>query len=39
VGIGLAIARGFSEAMNTTIGPLETPGGGLTMRVMVPVAS
>jgi len=38
VGIGLAIARGFSEAMGATLTPLRTPGGGLTMRLGLPVA-
>lgn len=38
VGIGLAIARGFSEAMSATLSPAETPGGGLTMRLLLPVA-
>lgn len=37
VGLGLAIARGFSDAMNTTLTPLDTPGGGLTMRLLLPV--
>jgi K+-sensing histidine kinase KdpD len=39
VGLGLAIARGFSEAMNASLTPLETPDGGLTMRLRLPVAS
>jgi two-component system sensor histidine kinase KdpD len=30
VGLGLAVARGFTEAMNGTIATEETPGGGLT---------
>ncbi|HET7356491.1 MAG TPA: DUF4118 domain-containing protein [Nocardioidaceae bacterium] len=38
VGIGLAIARGFSDAMSATLTPAETPGGGLTMRLTLPVA-
>jgi K+-sensing histidine kinase KdpD len=33
VGLGLAIARGFVEAMNGELTPSETPGGGLTMTV------
>jgi K+-sensing histidine kinase KdpD len=33
VGLGLAIARGFTEAMNGRLEPSETPGGGLTMTV------
>lgn len=38
LGLGLAIARGFSEAMGATLTPSETPGGGLTMNLTVPVA-
>ncbi len=38
VGLGLAIARGFADAMNATLTPLDTPGGGLTMRLELPVA-
>jgi two-component system sensor histidine kinase KdpD len=38
VGIGLAIARGFSQAMSVELEPLDTPGGGLTMRIVVPAA-
>jgi two-component system sensor histidine kinase KdpD len=38
VGLGLAIARGFTEAMGGTIVPSATPGGGLTMTVTVEVA-
>lgn len=37
VGLGLAVARGLTEAMNGTVTPSETPGGGLTMTVEVPV--
>lgn len=33
VGLGLAIARGFTEAMNGRLTPSTTPGGGLTMTV------
>jgi signal transduction histidine kinase len=36
-GLGLAIARGFAEAMAGTVLPSETPGGGLTMTVTLPV--
>ncbi len=39
VGIGLAIARGFSEAMDATLTPGRTPGGGLTMTVTLRVAA
>ncbi|MGE5830857.1 MAG: ATP-binding protein [Micromonosporaceae bacterium] len=38
LGLGLAIARGFTEAMHATITPDETPGGGLTMTVSLPLA-
>ncbi|GAB3720767.1 ATP-binding protein [Nocardiopsis oceani] len=31
VGLGLAVARGFVEAMHGALGPEDTPGGGLTM--------
>jgi len=31
VGLGLAVARGFTEAMGGTIDAEDTPGGGLTM--------
>ncbi len=36
VGLGLAIARGFTEAMGGTLTPSPTPGGGLTMSVALP---
>jgi K+-sensing histidine kinase KdpD len=39
LGLGLAIARGFTEAMGGSITPADTPGGGLTMTVSVPVAA
>jgi two-component system sensor histidine kinase KdpD len=38
VGLGLAVARGFAEAMGATIVASDTPGGGLTMRVSLPAA-
>jgi K+-sensing histidine kinase KdpD len=38
VGLGLAIARGFVQAMEGRLIPSHTPGGGLTMTVSVPVA-
>ena len=37
VGLGLALARGFTEAMGGTLSAEETPGGGLTMAVTMPV--
>jgi len=38
LGLGLAIARGFTEAMNGTLTASDTPGGGLTMTVTLPAA-
>jgi two-component system, OmpR family, sensor histidine kinase KdpD len=39
VGLGLAVARGLTEAMNGTLEPEETPGGGLTMVITLPAAA
>jgi two-component system sensor histidine kinase KdpD len=36
LGLGLAIARGFTEAMGGRLTPADTPGGGLTMTVTLP---
>jgi two-component system sensor histidine kinase KdpD len=33
LGLGLAIARGFSDAMGASLLPSQTPGGGLTMSL------
>jgi K+-sensing histidine kinase KdpD len=38
VGLGLAIARGFTEAMSGTLAASPTPGGGLTMTITLEVA-
>ena len=38
IGLGLAAARGFCEAMGATLVPAHTPGGGLTMTVVLDVA-
>ncbi|MFF5262932.1 DUF4118 domain-containing protein [Actinomadura viridis] len=38
VGLGLAVARGFLEAMDGTLEADDTPGGGLTMVFALPVA-
>jgi two-component system sensor histidine kinase KdpD len=37
-GLGLALSRGLTEAMHGTLTPDDTPGGGLTMIVSLPVA-
>jgi two-component system sensor histidine kinase KdpD len=36
VGLGLAVAKGFAEAMGGTIVAVDTPGGGLTIRLTLP---
>jgi len=38
LGLGLAIAQGFTEAMHAELTPSATPGGGLTMTITLPVA-
>lgn len=38
IGLGLAIARGFVEAMGGTLSPSPTPGGGLTMTLTLEVS-
>jgi two-component system sensor histidine kinase KdpD len=39
VGLGLAVAKGFAEAMGGRIEARDTPGGGLTVQLMLPAAS
>ncbi|MGM1063232.1 DUF4118 domain-containing protein [Saccharothrix sp. Mg75] len=39
VGLGLSVAKGFTEAMGGTITAEDTPGGGLTIVVSLPTAS
>ncbi|MFN8077303.1 MAG: DUF4118 domain-containing protein [Kineosporiaceae bacterium] len=39
VGLGLAVARGLTEALGGTLEAENTPGGGLTMVVTLPVAT
>jgi two-component system, OmpR family, sensor histidine kinase KdpD len=38
VGLGLAVARGLSDAIGASVEAEDTPGGGLTMVVTVPLA-
>lgn len=38
VGLGLAVAKGFIEAMGGRLTPCTTPGGGLTMEIMLRAA-
>ncbi|WP_129337295.1 sensor histidine kinase [Cellulomonas endophytica] len=39
LGLGLAVARGFTEAQGGTLVVGDTPGGGLTLTVELPVAA
>jgi two-component system sensor histidine kinase KdpD len=39
VGLGLAVVKGFVDTMGGTVTATDTDGGGLTMRVTLPVAS
>lgn len=39
VGLGLAVARGFTEVMGGRLVAEETPGGGLTMLVRLPLST
>jgi two-component system sensor histidine kinase KdpD len=39
VGLGLAVAKGFTEAMGGSISAADTPGGGLTIRVALPASA
>ncbi len=38
LGLGLALSKGFAEGMGGTLTPDDTPGGGLTMVISLPVA-
>ncbi|MCX6500621.1 MAG: DUF4118 domain-containing protein [Arthrobacter sp.] len=38
VGLGLAVAKGFTEAMGGTLSAEETPSGGLTMVIRLPLS-
>jgi two-component system sensor histidine kinase KdpD len=37
LGLGLALSRGFTEGMGGSLTPEDTPGGGLTMVIALPV--
>ncbi|WP_223690786.1 DUF4118 domain-containing protein [Leifsonia poae] len=39
IGLGLALSKGFAEGMGGTLEAEDTPGGGLTMVVTLPVAA
>ncbi|HEY2130789.1 MAG TPA: DUF4118 domain-containing protein [Streptosporangiaceae bacterium] len=39
VGLGLAVAKGFLAAMGGSIVAIDTPGGGLTVQVVLPAAA
>jgi two-component system sensor histidine kinase KdpD len=39
VGLGLAVAKGFTEAMGGTLTAEPTPGGGLTMVIRLPLST
>lgn len=39
IGLGLAVAKGFTEAMGGTLTAEPTPGGGLTMIIRLPLSS
>lgn len=37
VGLGLAVASGFAEALGASVAARDTPGGGLTMEIRIPL--
>jgi signal transduction histidine kinase len=39
VGLGLAVVKGFLDTMGGSVSAVDTPGGGLTIRVTMPAAS
>jgi two-component system sensor histidine kinase KdpD len=39
VGLGLAVVKGFLDTMGGTVRATDTPGGGLTMRIVLPCAA
>ena len=38
LGLGLALSKGFTEGMGGSLRPEDTPGGGLTMVISLPLA-
>jgi two-component system sensor histidine kinase KdpD len=39
IGLGLAVARGFTDAMGGHLQPVRTAGGGLTMQLLLPAVT
>jgi two-component system sensor histidine kinase KdpD len=39
IGLGLAVARGLAEAVGAELTPEDTPGGGTTMSLALPLAT
>jgi two-component system sensor histidine kinase KdpD len=39
VGLGLAVVKGFLDTLGGSVQAVDTPGGGLTMRVLLPCAA
>jgi two-component system sensor histidine kinase KdpD len=39
IGLGLAVAKGFTEAMGGQLSAQPTPGGGLTMVILLPLSA
>ena len=37
IGLGLSVAKGFTEAMGGTVSAEDTPGGGLTVVISLPI--
>jgi two-component system sensor histidine kinase KdpD len=39
VGLGLAVAKGFTEVMGGMLDAEQTPGGGLTLVIRLPIST